>query len=137
MYGLKTLELPSTLTEIGERLITGMTGLTTVISHITEPFAVSDATFANRVKNEGTQEYELRPSPATLYVPAGSIAKYQALSGWRWFANIREIQAPVDGIATSDSRNTGSRKAFTISGTRVDGRSKGVVIMDRRKVLVR
>ncbi len=80
MLELVKLELPNSLKYIGCNALL-RTNLTTVVSHITEPFAVSDFTF----------QYERgTPSPATLYVPVGTKAKYEALSGWTQFIKIEE-----------------------------------------------
>ena len=90
MGNLKKLELPSSLKEIGENVILNNSSLAAVVSHISEPFAVSDKTFVNQSWNYDTQQYDYTPSPATLYVPIGTKEKYEALSGWTQFAKIVE-----------------------------------------------
>ena len=90
MGNLKKLELPSSLKEIGENVILNNSSLAAVVSHISEPFAVSDKTFVNQSWNYDTQQYDYTPSPATLYVPIGTKEKYEALSGWTQFAKIEE-----------------------------------------------
>ncbi len=76
MGNLKKLELPSSLKEIGKYVLLNNSSLAAVVSHITDPYAISDKTFSS--------------SSATLYVPIGTKEKYEALSGWTQFAKIVE-----------------------------------------------
>ena len=107
---LNRINLPSTLTSIDEGIFYGCRSLTSVASYIQNPSAGSDKTFANRSWNEETEDNDYFPSPATLYVPIGTKAKYEALSGWTWFAAIEEgepKEAVVDGL----------RYAYSTGGT--------------------
>lgn len=139
MYGLRSLELPASLKEIGERLINGITSIKSVVSHSSEPIDVSDKTFATLVKIEGISEYQKQPSPATLYVPKGSIESYKSLSGWGWFAGIEAIADPTDAVSTPIHQPSTISKSFSLSGTRVtEGlKYKGIIINNGRKVLVK
>ena len=137
MYGLRTLEMPSTLTEIGERVINGTSRLSTVVSHLKEPFAVTDETFANRLSIEGTQDYQLQPSSATLYVPEGCLASYQALRGWQWFADFEEIHETVDDVALPECTPKSVNRTYTLGGTVAGGHSKGLLIVNHRKIFMR
>jgi hypothetical protein len=69
----------------------GCGNLTTVISYITNPYAISSLTFVNTEKYEAAS-WVHTPSPATLYVPKGELTAYQALTGWNCFAEIKEIE---------------------------------------------
>ncbi|MBR2231372.1 MAG: C10 family peptidase, partial [Prevotella sp.] len=115
MYGLTKLELPNSLKEIGDRVIQGCSRLEAVVSHITNPYAVSDYTFTTSRWNEQAQQYDLTPSPATLYVPVGTKAQYEALAGWKWFAGIEVgelLETTVGGLRYSYC--TGNGKATVI-----------------------
>ena len=101
MSNLMKLELPSTIKKIGEGVIEGDNELLAVVSHISNPFDVSFNTFSNYNRNDITDFWEYMPSPATLYVPIGTKAAYEALPGWTWFANIEEGEVKemmVDGL---------------------------------------
>jgi len=88
--GVKTLILPSTLTSIGERTFLNMSGLVSVISNITVPFAINENVFAISEWNSETQTDIYYPSSATLYVPVGTKALYQASEGWTMLSGIYE-----------------------------------------------
>ena len=85
----KKLVLPSTLRSIGERAFTHLNSSALIISRIAEPFDINKNVFAYEWSENGGVEY-ITPPPATLYVPGGSLDKYQSLEGWKMFANIVE-----------------------------------------------
>lgn len=95
---LKTLTLGSGIEHIGDRSFFGCNELKSVISHIEEPFDINDYTFL--YTDSETHEIVGR-SPATLYVPAGTKAKYEAARGWN-FTNIVEATyiEPIEGNTT-------------------------------------
>ena len=117
-YGLQKLELPSTLSSVGQGIIKGCSALTTVVSHIEVPFQISDNTFAfESSMNQTTGEYDITPSPATLFVPIGTIKAYQAIKGWTTFKVIEEGEIKEDTVdGLSYSYSTGSKKATVIAG---------------------
>lgn len=83
---LKKVELPSTLTFLGDQVFDN-TKLETVISHITEPFDISEDAF------RGTSAY--------LFVPEGLREHYLAAEGWSVFPYIFEGErgeATVNGL---------------------------------------
>ena len=127
MWDLKYLELPSTLKEIGEGVVEGSSDLTSVVSHITEPFAVSDNTFAS--------------SSATLYVPIGTKAKYEALSGWTQFAEIVEGEPEPDGIISiknekiNKKSETSAGAWYNLQGIQVSKPQKGVYLRNHKKYI--
>ncbi len=99
--GLKSIVIPASVESIGSSAFAEMYYLTTVTSLIEEPFAVADNTFMMSQWNSETEDYDVLPSPATLYVPIGTRSKYEALSGWTQFAGIEEgepKEAIVDGL---------------------------------------
>ena len=134
MNFLTKLELPSTIKKIGTS-VTAADYLETVVSHITAPFAINEYTFAIEQKDFNTGQWVYVPSPATLHVPVGTKAKYEALSGWTWFANIVEDQpndvlSPIAPMSHSDAW-------YTLQGVKTDKPQKGVFIKDGRKVILK
>ena len=102
MGNLERITLPSTLKEIGSRLLLSDRKLTTVVSNISVPFAVDDATFVYKSQwNNETGQYDYTPSPAKLLVPKGKVAVYQSTAGWNCFAEISELD-DGDGDANGD-----------------------------------
>lgn len=115
--GLQKLTLPSTLTSIGNYVINYCSSLSAVISHIQDPFYISDYTFVNTPWNNATQQNDIYPSPATLYVPAGTKSKYQAISGWTKFAGIEEGEVKEAKVGDLNYQySTGSKTATVIAG---------------------
>ena len=89
---LSSITIPKSVKHLGTLFIFMCERLTSITSLITEPFEtneevfwVNDAMFAN----------------ATLYVPKGTKAKYQATSAWKYFEKIEEIV--VKGDVNDDS----------------------------------
>ena len=118
-FYIEKLELPSTLSSIGQFIIKGCDALTTVVSHIQEPFQIDDLSFVYDANwSNANQQYEgITPSPATLFVPIGTKSKYQAFTGWKQFKDIEEgeiKEGTVSGLKYSYS--TGSKKATLIAG---------------------
>ena len=98
---LKKLTLPSTLTAIGNNAFQSNIALNAVVSHIQTPMNIDVNVFQIANWNYDKQEYEYTPSPATLYVPVGTKAAYQAIEGWTVFAKIAEgelIEVTIDGL---------------------------------------
>ena len=102
MNNLEKLELPKTLKYIGFLVIRDNENLTSVVSHITDPYNVGNVDKETFVYGEYWDSgFKFIPSPATLYVPAGTKAKYEALSGWTMFADIVEIQG-IDPVTEEE-----------------------------------
>ena len=90
---LTTISLPSTLTQIGmDAFSESEGGITTIISNLMEPFAIDKWTFGQ--EDLAYDEYfnPIVYNTATLYVPAGTCALYQATDGWNLFTNIVEMK---------------------------------------------
>ena len=117
-YLLQKLELPSTLSSIGNNVIYGCNALSTVVSHVLEPFYIDDLTFVLlRQWNKNTQQYDYTPSSATLYVPAGTKSAYQTFTGWTIFNAIEEgevKETTVEGL--NYLYYTVSKKATVVAG---------------------
>jgi hypothetical protein len=74
------IELPSSLTQIGEGAFSGCVNLRTVTSFVTLPFAINDNTFDEDTYKQGI-----------LKVPYGTKSDYASTAGWRNFYNIEEM----------------------------------------------
>ncbi|MBR2231510.1 MAG: leucine-rich repeat protein, partial [Prevotella sp.] len=135
MHNLTKLELPNTLKEIGEGVILGCGRLEAVVSHIIDPYALSDYTFANAIWNENTQQNDLTPSPAMLYVPIGTKTKYETMSGWTMFAGIEEGVSTV--IYDPNPNRTSNASWYNLKGVRVEKSLRGVFIKNGRKVVAK
>ena len=88
---LTSITIPRNVVRIGEGAFSWCKGLTTITSHITSPFTVTNIGFSEEV-------YQT----ATLYVPQGTKALYEATEGWKQFANIVEMggeeETPAEAI---------------------------------------
>ena len=116
MSNLKKVVLPSSLTAIGDYAFYNNQNLSSVESHIVEPFDISEGVFAtSSTWNSEKQAYDYAPSLAKLYVPIGSKSKYAAAKGWNMFATVEEgeLKESFDG-ALKYSYSTGSTEATVI-----------------------
>lgn len=92
------LVLPSSLVSFGNYLVRDCSKLSSVISRISSPSEISQYVFSsNQSWSESEQKTIFTPSSATLYVPKGTAAKYQAFDGWNMFADVIEGE-PQEGI---------------------------------------
>ena len=89
--GLTSITIPNSVTSIIENAFGGCSGLQEVHSLIEQPFAIDENVF---------DTYDT----ATLYVPKGTKAKYQATDGWKNFKTImQEGGDPDDVTLTANS----------------------------------
>ena len=116
-HGLMKLVLPSTITDIGRNAFTTCDKLVSVTSHIVEPPLIEKEVFTILNWNQDLQQTIYSPSGARLYVPEGTLAKYQAIEGWTMFAGIYEgeiLEAQVGDLKYSYS--TGQKTATVVRG---------------------
>jgi riboflavin synthase alpha subunit len=114
---LKRVELPSTLTYIGERAFVGSQNLKFVISRIARPFAIQNNVFCKEEIWDEAGNYSVTKSDATLYVPSGTKASYQDLDGWNMFAGI--VEGDLKEVKSGNLNyllETGSKTATVIAG---------------------
>ena len=87
-HSLATIKLPAKTPALSSEICSNCKKLKEIISLNPNPTAISDDVFI--VDFDGTMP------DATLYVPVGSKAKYEATDGWKKFKNIVEISdAPI------------------------------------------
>lgn len=101
-YRIKKLELPSTLARIGESAFYNCPDITSVISRIRTPFAISENVFSSCTS-------------ATLYVPVGTGSSYQGTTGWNKFAEIIEgepKEITYEGLIYNYFENRGTAKVI-------------------------
>ena len=75
------------------------------------------------------------PIDATLYVPVGTKAKYEATEGWKEFKNIVEMDP--SGIATVLTEQKANETIYNLSGQRFATPRRGLNIIGGKKVVVR
>ena len=80
---LTSVHIPSSVTAIGKNAFRACDNLTSVTVGMEEPVAIVASTFTNRAN-------------ATLYVPEGCVAAYQAADYWKEFGTIEEAVAPSE-----------------------------------------
>ena len=96
---LTDVTIPNSVNAIGDFAFAECNGLTSVTSYIEKPFEISNYVFMNW--NSDTYQDEF--TTATLYVPAGTKAKYEATPAWNLFENIVEMDMePVENGETVD-----------------------------------
>ncbi len=114
--GLTSITIPQNITSIGNYAFGECSGLTSIYSEIENPFAIGDDVFHDYSKDI----YSI----ATLYVPQGTKAAYQATEGWNKFKKIVEkgdngFEFEVDGIRYKVGENNTVaviRKSIKYSG---------------------
>ena len=80
---LTSVTIPNSVTKIGPKVFDGCSSLTYIISMIDNPFEINENVFSDY-------------STPTLYVPKGTVEKYQATSAWNKFQNIEEFRLKGD-----------------------------------------
>ena len=85
---LKSVTIPSTVKAFGYQVFDNNNNMESVYCNIENPFAISDSMFRKQYDSAtGTYPW----TNATLYVPKGTKAKYEATEGWKNFTNIVEM----------------------------------------------
>lgn len=134
---LVSVTLPSSIVMIGRDAFADCLNLQEVKSYIKEPFALSKNNFKNW--SDATQSMDVFTS-ATLYVPYGTKAKYEATEGWRNFKDIVEMEPTNIGCVKNDTQS----EVFTLTGLKVGNNAtslkdlkKGIYIIEGQKVIVK
>ena len=82
---LTSIVIPGSVTSIGNSAFVDCGSLSVVTSLIADPFEITEEVFDNSVYTS-----------ATLYVPKGTKAKYEAIPAWNMFQKIEEIVVKGD-----------------------------------------
>lgn len=119
---ISTIVLPEILTNL-ELQAFDCPNLETIYSKISEPFEIQGPPYGPF----GSKEF------ATLYVPAGTKAKYQSTEGWNMFENIVEMEPSGINDVRSDIRTD----IYDLQGRKIKGQvaKKGVYVVDGKKVV--
>ena len=96
--GLTSINIPNSVTIIGDYAFYSCSVLTSVTVEAKTPITISDNVFSNRAN-------------ATLYVPAGSKAAYEAADYWKEFGTILES---IEGSTFTAQTTEGWDMVFTI-----------------------
>jgi hypothetical protein len=86
--GLTSIEIPSSVTSIGNFSFSGCSGMTLITSYITEVF------------NTGTDAFN-GCNKATLYVPKGLVITYRSTADWNRINWIEEMSEIISGVFIS------------------------------------
>ena len=114
--GLTSITMPNSVTSIGNSAFYECVNLTSVTVDINTPLAITSNTFSNRAN-------------ATLYVPAGSKAAYEAANYWKNFKEINEIGKDM----SSSDITINPISTVTYNGS---AQTPTVTVMDRTTTLV-
>ena len=117
------VEFTEDVTSIGPRAFANCEAITEVTAPWTTPFAIENNTFAFDIY-----------SSATLNVPAGAEATYQATGGWQNFYDTTGIK-----LATEDDALNGNDAWYTIDGKRLQAEptTKGIYVRGGKKIVVK
>ena len=99
---LTSVTIPNSVTDIGPSAFYYCSQLKSVVSEITEPYDIYNV-------------FDYIAEDATLYVPAGTMSKYQDAEGWNSIANIVEGSS---GVTLSKTKATIEKgKTLTLTAT--------------------
>ena len=101
LQNLRKVILPSSVRSIGGWAFSSE-NLETVVSHIASPCVLPDNVFKHSVWNDQKQESDIYPSSATLYIPFGTLSRYETAGWTAQFAAIEEMKVLGPGDANGD-----------------------------------
>lgn len=119
-----SITIPRNVISIGWAAFDGC-NMATVISEITEPFAISTDTFSNNTYYN-----------ATLKVPTGTVEKYKAADGWNKFSFIEENTTAVEYLK-SDRDVSKNSHIYNLNGLRLEIPRKGINIINSKIVVLK
>jgi len=83
------------VTSIGHKVFSDCEQLKEFRSKIKNPFPINADVFSKNLYDDTDDIVNILPDDATLYVPKGTKAKYEATEGWKVFPNIVEMEPVV------------------------------------------
>ena len=127
---IASIEIPSTVEYIGWCAFIHSENLVSLISHIPAEklFEIPSDDFKGVF-------YGYDKSGCTLYVPAGARDVYASTDGWSEFVNIVELNG--SDIKDVVVEAAGENGVYDLFGRRADAPSKGIYIVNGKKVLVK
>lgn len=110
--GLTSIEIPESVKEIGDYAFYYCKSLTSMTCYSTEPYVDND------IFNLKVAGAFCTFDNATLYIPKGTLEKYQTTEPWKYFKNIKEIDfAGIEDVAVSN--NPDSCEVYNLNGMKV------------------
>lgn len=115
---LRSINLPSDLVSIDERVFAGCTGLTSIYAFMEKPCEIDETTFENETIIN-----------ATLYVPKGSLLDYWDDNQWKKFMNIEEFDVTSIGSLNTNANDVQEVSRYSDNGQRLNIPAKGLNIV--------
>lgn len=131
--GLTSVSIPNSVTSIDNGAFRGCAGLEEVISHIEDPFEISKDVFGEY----GIDAQWIDFTSATLYVPVGTKAKYEATPAWNLFQNIVEKDISSIKETVQQTFNAKTPVIYSLSGQKLTMPKKGLNIINGKKVVIK
>ena len=130
---LTSVSIPNSVTSIGNKAFQGCAGLEEVISHIENPFEISKGVFGEYGIDAGWIDF----TSATLYVPVGTKAKYEAMPAWNLFQNIVEKDLTSINETKLQTSSAITPAIYSLSGQKLTTPKKGINIINGKKVVIK
>ena len=127
---LEKIILPSSLTHIGTEAFRLCVNLSKVYSYIQIPFNINESVFRSTYPTDVD-----RFATTTLYVPNGTKSLYKSTDGWKLFQNIVEFDSSNINNLRMDSNRDSS--IYDLFGRKINKPRKGINIIGGKKVLIK